>query len=180
MPFLLLISLLIILDSSGGIFYRKMRVGMVNKDFKIFKFRTMYAEADKKGLLTLGDKDSRITKVGSWLRKYKLDEFPPLINVLLGNMRVVGPRPEIRRYVDKYNQDQLKVLSVKPGITDYASIAYANESEVLKGYKDPEKAYINEIMPKKLIINLKYVEKNSIIDDLKIIILTFLRIFVKR
>jgi len=176
-PIFLLISLLIILDSSGGIFYRQMRVGRSNKEFKIFKFRTMHPEADKKGLLTVGDKDSRITKVGCWLRKYKLDELPQLVNVLLGDMSVVGPRPEIRKYVDQYTDEQMKVFGVKPGITDYASLAYIKESELLKTYQDPEDAYIKEIMPQKLDVNLKYVRNNNIIDDFKIIILTFLRIF---
>ena len=127
LPLFAVISLLIIFDSSGGIFYLQKRVGKNNKDFKLYKFRTMKTDSDKKGLLTVGNADSRITRIGLWLRKYKFDELPQLFNVLLGNMSLVGPRPEVRKYVELYTPEELKVLSVKPGITDYASIEYVDE-----------------------------------------------------
>ncbi len=171
-PLFIVISLLIILDSKGGIFFLQIRVGKNNKDFKILKFRTMKTNSEKKGLLTVGAKDNRITKIGYFLRKYKLDELPQLINVLIGDMSIVGPRPEVRKYVNLYNEKQMKVLSVRSGITDYASIKYANENEILGKEKDPEKIYINEIMPEKLELNLKYIKEMSLITDIKIIIKT--------
>ncbi len=136
----------------------------------------MVSNADKKGLLTVGYNDSRITKVGYFLRKYKLDELPQLINVLLGTMSFVGPRPEVKKYVDIYTKNQLKVLNVKPGITDYASIEYSNENEVLAKSAEPEKTYINEIMPAKLVLNIKYINEMSLWIDFKIIMKTFLKI----
>lgn len=136
----------------------------------------MRADADKKGLLTVGGRDSRITRMGYYIRKYKIDELPQLLNVLIGNMSLVGPRPEVRRYVDLYNDEQKKVLSVKPGITDYASIEYSNENEILGKATDPEKVYIQEIMPAKLQLNLKYIAEQSIITDLKIIFRTIQKI----
>jgi lipopolysaccharide/colanic/teichoic acid biosynthesis glycosyltransferase len=132
LPFLTIVGILIVIDSKGGVFYRQVRVGMGNKDFRIFKFRTMRPDSDKAGLLTVGAKDNRITKIGVFLRKYKIDEFPQLLNVLIGDMSIVGPRPEVRKYVDMYNAEQLRVLEVRPGITDYASIEYSNENELLK------------------------------------------------
>ena len=175
-PILLLICLLIILDSKGGIFFKQIRVGKGNKDFNIFKFRTMKTDSEKKGFLTIGNKDNRITKVGYYLRKYKLDEFPQLINVLKGDMSIVGPRPEVRKYVDMYNEQQLKVLSVRPGLTDFASIEYINESEILSKSDKPEETYINEIMPAKLNINLNYINKKSFLTDCIIITRTFIKI----
>ena len=172
-PIFMLLSLLIALDSQGGIFYKQVRIGKNMRPFKLFKFRTMYANSDKKGLLTVGDKDNRITRVGYYLRKYKLDELPQLINVLIGEMSFVGPRPEVEKYVKLYNNEQQKVLSVKPGITDWASIRYVNESELLAQSCDPEKTYINEIMPAKLAINLEYVKQNTLLIDIKIILHTF-------
>ncbi len=175
-PILFLFCLLIILDSKGGIFFKQIRVGKRNKDFKILKFRTMKTDSEKKGFLTIGNKDNRITKVGYYLRKYKLDEFPQLLNVLKGDMTIVGPRPEVRKYVDMYNEQQLKVLSVRPGLTDFASIEYINESELLSMSDKPEETYINEIMPAKLNINLNYIEKKSFLTDCTIIIKTLIKI----
>jgi lipopolysaccharide/colanic/teichoic acid biosynthesis glycosyltransferase len=172
-PIFILLSLLIALDSQGGIFYKQVRIGKNMRPFKLFKFRTMYANSDKKGLLTVGDNDNRITRVGYYLRKYKLDELPQLINVLIGEMSFVGPRPEVEKYVKLYNNEQQKVLSVKPGITDWASIRYVNESELLARSSEPEKTYINEIMPAKLAINLEYVKQNNLLIDIKIILHTF-------
>ncbi|HNY45223.1 MAG: sugar transferase [Bacteroidota bacterium] len=175
-PFLLVIAILIVIDSKGDIFYLQQRVGKDNKDFNIFKFRTMRPNSDKQGLLTVGAKDSRITKIGVFLRKYKIDELPQLINVLIGNMSFVGPRPEVRKYVDLYNSEQKKVLTVKPGITDYASIEYSNENELLARSENPEKTYIEEIMPAKLELNLKYIKEASLLTDIKIIFKTFAKI----
>jgi lipopolysaccharide/colanic/teichoic acid biosynthesis glycosyltransferase len=174
-PFLI-ISLIIVLDSRGGIFYRQVRVGKEGKDFKLFKFRSMRTNADKAGLLTVGGRDNRITKVGYYIRKYKVDELPQLINVLTGDMSLVGPRPEVRKYVDLYNGEQLRVLEAKPGITDYASIEYSNENEILGKAADPEKVYIEEIMPAKLKLNMKYIEEQGLLTDLKLIFKTVFKI----
>jgi lipopolysaccharide/colanic/teichoic acid biosynthesis glycosyltransferase len=175
-PFFLIISLLIVLDSRGGIFYKQQRVGLNGVEFKLFKFRTMYTGADKKGLLTVGGKDNRITKIGYFLRKYKLDELPQLINVFIGEMSLVGPRPEVRKYTDMYNDYQKKVLSVKPGITDYASIEYSDENEILGKAINPEKAYIEEVMPAKIELNFKFINNPTTINYLKIILLTIYKI----
>jgi lipopolysaccharide/colanic/teichoic acid biosynthesis glycosyltransferase len=172
-PIFILLSILIALDSQGGIFYKQVRIGKNMRPFKLLKFRTMYANSDRKGLLTVGNKDNRITRIGYYLRKYKLDELPQLINVLIGDMSFVGPRPEVEKYVKLYNNEQQKVLSVKPGITDWASIRYVNESELLAQSCEPEKTYINEIMPAKLAINLEYVKQNNLLIDIKIILHTF-------
>jgi lipopolysaccharide/colanic/teichoic acid biosynthesis glycosyltransferase len=152
-------------------------VGKENKDFTLFKFRTMYTKADKEGLLTVGEKDARVTKVGYFLRKYKLDELPQLVNVQIGDMSFVGPRPEVRKYVNLYNDVQKRVLSVRPGITDYASIAFKNENQLLAQSPHPEKLYIEEIMPQKLQLNLKYVENPSLKEYFKILFLTIKIIF---
>lgn len=177
LPVFIVISLLILIESKGGVFYLQTRVGKHEKDFKLFKFRTMTIGADKKGLLTVGAKDSRITRVGYWLRKYKLDELPQLVNVLLGEMSLVGPRPEVRKYVDLYSTEQLRVLKVKPGITDYASIEYSNENEVLAQVTDPDKVYTEQIMPDKLLLNLKYINAPGLVTDIKIILKTIIKIF---
>jgi lipopolysaccharide/colanic/teichoic acid biosynthesis glycosyltransferase len=179
LPIFLIISLAIILDSKGGIFYRQLRVGKNNVDFKIFKFRTMRSGSDKKGLLTIGDKDFRVTKVGYFLRKYKIDELPQLINILIGDMSFVGPRPEVRKYVDLYNQEQLKVLSVSPGLTDFSSLDFIDESEILSQSSDPEKTYIQEIMPAKLELCKKYLIEQSFKTDTKILIATLFKIIKK-
>lgn len=171
-PLLSFISILIVLDSKGGIFYRQIRAAKGNKDFHILKFRTMRPDSDKAGLLTVGEKDNRITKIGYLLRKYKLDELPQLLNVLIGDMSVVGPRPEVRKYVDMYNEEQLKVLDIRPGITDYASIEYSKESELLAKSDNPEKTYLEEVMPTKLKLNLKYISEAGFATDIKIIFKT--------
>lgn len=171
-PVLLLISIIIKISSTGSVFYRQTRVGRNNVDFKIFKFRTMHVNADKKGLLTIGGKDPRVTTIGFYLRKYKLDELPQLINVIKGEMSFVGPRPEVRQYVNLYSDSHKEVLNVKPGITDLASIEFRNENEILLEQKDPYQYYIDYIMPKKLEINLKYIAQSSLIKDLVIIIRT--------
>ena len=176
-PILLIISILIKISSKGPIFFRQIRVGQFNKEFKIFKFRTMHANADKLGLLTVGNKDPRVTKIGYFLRKYKLDEFPQLINVLIGNMSFVGPRPEVRKYLNHYSYDDMQILNLKPGITDFASIEYRNEVELIKKAQDPEKVYIEEIMPKKIKLNKIYMINYSVFTDVKIIIKTILAIF---
>jgi lipopolysaccharide/colanic/teichoic acid biosynthesis glycosyltransferase len=175
-PLFLIISILILLDSKGKIFYKQKRVGKEGRLFELCKFRTMHPGADNRGLLTIGEKDSRITKTGYFLRKYKLDELPQLYNVLIGDMSIVGPRPEVKKYTDLYNDEQKIVLSVKPGITDYASIEYSNENEILSGEKNPEQTYINKIMPAKLHLNLRYIKERSFGSDLKIILLTLKKI----
>ena len=148
------------------------RVGKNNKDFKLFKFRTMRPNSDKLGLITVGERDPRVTTIGYLLRKYKLDELPQLINVLNGTMSLVGPRPEVRKYVDLYNKEQLHVLDAKPGITDYASLEYINENEILGKSANPDKDYIEIIMPAKLQLNLKYIQEQGLVTDLKIILKT--------
>ncbi len=168
------------LDSKGGVFYIQIRVGKNGNDFKLYKFRSMRIGSDKNGLLTVGGRDSRITKSGFFIRKYKLDELPQLINVFFGDMSFVGPRPEVRKYVDLYNSNQLKVLSVKPGITDYASIQYSNENELLGKSDNPEKTYIEEIMPDKLNLNLLYIKENNITTDIKIIFKTIKKILINK
>ena len=176
LPFFLLISLFILLDSKGGIFYKQVRVGKNGKDFYLIKFRSMRTDADKKGLLTVGGRDPRITRIGYYLRKYKIDELPQLLNVLKGDMSLVGPRPEVRKYVNLYNDEQKKVLSVQPGITDYASIEYSNENEILGKAEHPEQVYIEEIMPAKLRLNLKYIAEKGLVTDLRIILRTLKKI----
>lgn len=177
LPFFLIISLFIVLDSKGGIFYFQTRVGKDNVDFKLFKFRTMKTDADKKGLLTVGSKDSRITKIGYFLRKYKIDELPQLINVLNGTMSFVGPRPEVRKYVDLYNKEQQQILQVQPGITDFASLEYFNENDLLAKSDNPEKTYIEEVMPAKIELNKKYIANPSLGTDISIILKTITKIF---
>jgi lipopolysaccharide/colanic/teichoic acid biosynthesis glycosyltransferase len=171
-PVMLILAFIITIDSKGGVFYKQVRIGKNQKPFSLYKFRSMRTDADKKGLLTVGNNDSRITKIGYYLRKYKLDELPQLINVLFGNMSFVGPRPEVEKYVKLYNQEQLMVFNVKPGITDWASIKYVNENEILAKSSQPEKTYIEEIMPAKLKLNLEYVKHNNVFVDIKIILLT--------
>lgn len=175
-PLFMIIWLCIRLESPGGGFYSQVRVGKNGIDFRLWKFRTMHIGADKKGLLTIGGRDSRVTRIGFYLRKYKLDELPQLINVLVGDMSIVGPRPEVRKYVNLYSSDQRKVLSIKPGITDYASIEYSNENELLAQSSDPEKIYIEEILPAKLELNQKYLNGQGFFTDLKIIFYTIRKI----
>jgi lipopolysaccharide/colanic/teichoic acid biosynthesis glycosyltransferase len=176
-PILLILWICIQLESSGGGFYRQIRVGKNGVDFLLWKFRTMQTGSDKKGLLTIGGRDSRVTRIGFYLRKYKLDELPQLINVFVGDMSIVGPRPEVRKYVKLYNSNQLKVLSVKPGITDYASIEYSNENELLAQSGNPEKTYIEEVLPAKLELNMKYIHTMNMKTDLQIILRTIKKIW---
>ena len=175
-PIFIVLAVWIKIDSMGPVFYKQIRVGQNGKDFGLFKFRSMVVDADKKGLITVGGRDPRITRSGYFIRKYKLDELPQLINVLLGDMSLVGPRPEVRKYVELYTDEQQKVLSVKPGITDYASIEYMDENEILGKSTDPEKTYIEEIMPEKIKYNMKYIKNRSLIEYFKIIFLTVLKI----
>jgi lipopolysaccharide/colanic/teichoic acid biosynthesis glycosyltransferase len=175
-PVLMVIWLSVLLDSKGGGFYSQVRVGKDGVDFHLLKFRTMRTGADKSGLLTVGGRDSRITRVGYYLRKYKFDELPQLVNVLIGDMSLVGPRPEVRKYVEHYTNKQLQVLQIRPGITDYASIEYVNENELLALSKNPEQTYLEEIMPAKLKLNQQYIDEKSAFKDLKIIFQTMVRI----
>ena len=171
-PVFLLIALAIVIDDPGPVFYRQVRVGRGGKEFRIFKFRSMIADADRKGLQITVGRDSRITRVGALLRKTKLDELAQLINVFLGQMSFVGPRPEVPRYVALYTPYQRQVLLVRPGITDYASIAYRNENDLLAGADDPERMYIEEIMPAKLELNMRYLHEISPLCDVKLIFKT--------
>ena len=175
-PIFIVLAAWIKIDSVGPVFYKQIRVGQNGKDFGLFKFRSMVVDADKKGLITVGGRDPRITRSGYFIRKYKLDELPQLINVLVGDMSLVGPRPEVKKYVELYTDEQQKVLSVKPGITDYASIEYMDENEILGKSTDPEKTYIEEIMPEKIKYNMKYIKNRSLIEYFKIIFLTVLKI----
>ena len=176
-PVFILMSILVAITSGFPVFYLQSRVGKANHDFKVFKFRTMFNNADQKGLLTVGGHDTRITPVGYFLRKYKLDELPQLFNVLFGSMSLVGPRPEVRKYVDMYNDEQKKVLSVQPGITDYASLDYINENDLLAKSQNPEETYIKEVMPAKLQLNLKYIQEAGLGTDLKLIFKTIGKVF---
>lgn len=175
-PIFIVLAIWIKIDSTGPVFYKQVRVGQNGIDFGLFKFRSMVVDADKKGLITVGGRDPRITRSGYFIRKYKLDELPQLINVLVGDMGLVGPRPEVRKYVDLYTDEQQKVLSVKPGITDYASIEYMDENEILGKSSDPEKTYIEEIMPEKIKYNMKYIQNKNVSEYFKIIFLTLLKI----
>ena len=176
LPFFVIVSILIVVNSGFPVFYFQTRVGKKSKNFNLIKFRTMDADADKKGLLTVGGRDARITAIGYFLRKYKIDELPQLCNVLVGSMSLVGPRPEVSKYVDLYNVQQLQVLNVKPGITDLASLEFINENELLAQSTNPEETYINTIMPQKLALNLKYINQQSFGTDVKIIFNTLLKI----
>ncbi len=175
----LILALIIMAETRGGVFYSQVRVGRKQKHFKLLKFRTMHVGSDKKGLLTIGENDNRITKTGKFLRKYKLDELPQLRNIFIGDMSFVGPRPEVPKYVSLYNEEQKKVFILRPGLTDYASLEYINENELLSNQSDPEKYYIEKIMPAKLQLNLKYLESVSLKTDLKIIFRTIFKIFKK-
>ena len=168
-PVLLLVALAIKIDDPGPVFYRQVRVGRGGKTFRIFKFRTMVVDADKKGLAITVGRDNRITRVGALLRKTKLDELAQLINVFVGEMSFVGPRPEVQKYVDLYTPYQRQVLLVRPGITDYASIAYRNENDMLAGAEDPERMYIDVIMPDKIELNMKYLREISPLADIRLI-----------
>ena len=176
-PLGIVVSIWIVLDDFGSPFFIQQRVGLHGKNFGLLKFRSMRKNAESKGQLTVGMKDNRITRSGYFIRKYKIDELPQLVNVFLGEMSVVGPRPEVPKYVLLYNEEQQNVLSIKPGITDFASIEYVRENELLSQSPNPEKTYIEEIMPAKLALNLKYVREQSFLTDMKIILQTVKAIF---
>lgn len=176
-PFFLVICLFVLFSGRGGVFFTQTRVGKGGKDFKLYKFRTMRPDSEEKGQITVGGRDPRITRVGYFLRKYKLDELPQLFNVIGGSMSIVGPRPEVRKYVNLYSDRQKRVLSVRPGLTDYASIEYINENEILGRADDPDHAYIHEVMPAKLELGLKYIDRQSFGEDLRIIFKTIGKIF---
>ena len=175
LPFMLIIAIFIKLDSKGPVFFKQLRVTKNGREFKIFKYRTMRVGSDKYSQITVG-KDDRITKIGSFLRKYKLDEIPQLINVFIGDMSLVGPRPEVPKYVAFYTDEQKEILKVRAGITDYASIEFSNENDLLASEEDPEKAYIKKVMPKKIELNKKYISEISMLTDIKIILLTIKKI----
>ena len=175
-PVLLVVALAIKIDDPGPVFYRQVRVGRGGKTFRIFKFRTMVVDADKKGLAITVGRDNRITRVGALLRRTKLDELAQLINVFTGDMSFVGPRPEVQKYVDLYTPYQRQVLLVRPGITDYASIAYRNENDLLAGAEDPERMYIDVIMPDKIELNMKYLREISPAADIRLIFGTILAV----
>ena len=175
LPFMLIIAILIKIDSKGSIFFKQIRVTKGGREFKILKYRTMRVGSDKYSQITVG-KDKRITEMGSFLRKYKLDEIPQLINVLVGDMSLVGPRPEVPKYVNLYTEEQKEILKVRAGITDYASIEFSNENDLLASEENPEKAYIEKVMPKKIELNKKYLSEISVLTDIKIILLTIKKI----
>ena len=176
-PLLLSMVVIVALDSPGGVFFGQIRVGKSGRHFRLWKFRTMKVNAESSGQLTVGSRDNRITRAGFYLRKYKIDELPQLWNVLTGDMSIVGPRPEVPRYVAMYNEEQKQVLSILPGITDYASLLYFTENDLLAASSNPEDTYIREIMPAKLELNLKYIREMSFLGDMKIVLLTARRIF---
>ena len=178
-PVFLVLAIIIRIDSIGSVFYVQERVGKCGKLFMLFKFRTMSIGADKSTAITVGNRDSRITSFGYYLRKFKLDELPQLLNVFIGDMSLVGPRPELKKFVDIYTAEQRAIITVKPGITDYASIEYRNENELLEGKSDPVEFYIREIMPVKLELNSKYIKEQSFWLDLKIIFETLFSILKK-
>jgi lipopolysaccharide/colanic/teichoic acid biosynthesis glycosyltransferase len=171
-PVFLLLYVLIRLESKGGGFYRQLRVGRNGKDFYVYKFRSMRTGSDKQGLITVGGRDPRITRMGYFIRRYKLDELPQLFNVLKGNMSLVGPRPEVRKYVELYTEEQRKVLTVRPGITDYASIEYVDENTLLGQAEDADKVYVEQILPNKIRYNMKYIDHRSVKEYFRIILLT--------
>lgn len=172
-PILIIVAIWIKLDSKGPVFYRQVRVGRYNKDFRIFKFRSMRVGSDKGSLVTIGGRDPRVTRSGYFIRKFKIDELPQLINVFIGDMSLVGPRPEVRHYVDYWTPEQMHALDVRPGITDPASIRFRNENELLEKAEDPEKYYIEVIMQEKLKLYLEYVDNASFWYDIKLIFQTF-------
>lgn len=172
-PLFLILAIWIKLDSKGPVFYRQVRVGLHNKDFRIFKFRSMRVGADKGSLVTIGGRDPRVTRSGYFIRKFKFDELPQLINVFVGDMSLVGPRPEVRHYVDYWTEEQMHVLDVRPGITDPASIKFRNENELMEQAEDPEKYYIEVIMQEKLKLYLEYVANHSFWGDIGLIFKTF-------
>lgn len=178
-PLLMMVSIVIMANGRGHVFFVQKRVGYHNKDFKLIKFRTMTVHAEKDGLITIGSRDPRITRFGSVLRKYRIDELPQLVNVLFGQMSLVGPRPEVRKYVENFTGEQKKVLTVRPGITSLAAIQYANENAMLEGLPNPEKVYVEEILPKKLAVNIQYLDRSNCFTDLGVIFMTFRQLFYR-
>ena len=178
-PLFAVLAIWVKADSRGPVFYRQVRVGRGNKDFRLYKFRSMRPDSDKLGLITVGGHDPRVTRSGYYIRKYKLDELPQLINVFVGDMSIVGPRPEVRKYVDMYTPGQMRVLSVRPGITSLASIRYRNENEILAASDDPDRCYIEQVMPDKLAIDLEYVDRATLWNDICLIFSTFKEIITK-
>ncbi len=176
LPFGIILAVCIAIESRGGVFYRQERIGKDEVPFKLWKFRTMRKDSDRLGKLTVGMRDPRITRVGYFIRKSKLDEFPQFLNVFIGQMSIVGPRPEVKEYVDLYNEDQRQILKVKPGITDFASLEFFNENELLGNSNDPKKTYIEEIMPAKIELNKKYIQNPGLGTDIKIMWRTFIKI----
>lgn len=176
-PLFLIIAVWIVLDNYGPVFYRQQRVGKNGNDFLLLKFRSMRIGADKMSLITVGERDPRVTKAGYYLRKYKIDELPQLWNVFIGDMSLVGPRPEVRKYVDLYTDEQRKVLSIRPGITDYASIEYIDENRLLEQSSNPDKTYVEIIMPAKIALNMRYLEHQTLKEYFTILLLTFSKLF---
>jgi Sugar transferases involved in lipopolysaccharide synthesis len=179
-PLFLILAIWIKMDSKGPVFYRQVRVGRGNKDFRIFKFRSMRVGSDKGSLVTIGGHDPRVTRSGYFIRKFKFDELPQLINVFVGDMSLVGPRPEVRHYVDYWTPEQMHLLDVRPGITDPASIKFRNENELMEKAEDPEKYYIEVIMQEKIKLYLEYVERHSFLYDIGLIFKTFFVIIHER
>ena len=173
-PLFVILGLAICLESKGGAFYIQERIGLNGKPFGLYKFRSMRIGSDSEGLLTIGERDNRITRIGYFMRKTKMDELPQLLNVLKGDMSLVGPRPEVRKYTDLYTEEQRRVLSVRPGITDYASIEYVHENELLSQAEDPERMYIEKVMPDKIKLNMKYLDHYTVGEYFKIIFLTLI------
>lgn len=176
-PIFVMIALLITFSSGWPFVFRQKRVGLHGKDFKIIKFRTMRKNSEKTGQLTIGNRDSRVTPIGYYLRKYKLDEFPQFLNVIIGQMSIVGPRPEVRKYADLYNKEQLRALSIRPGITDDATIRFRNENQIMVSYTNPEEAYIKEILPYKLRLSYVWIKNPSFFNYFRIIWETFKALF---
>jgi lipopolysaccharide/colanic/teichoic acid biosynthesis glycosyltransferase len=179
LPIFLIISLIILLDSPGGVFFFQKRVGKGGREFRLVKFRSMVTNAENHGGLTLGARDRRITRSGYFIRKHKLDELPQLFNVLAGDMSLVGPRPDLKKYTDLYSPEQRIVLSVRPGITDYASIEYINESEILGSSDDPEKTYIEKVIPAKIMLNRRYIDNRNLAEYFRILLLTTKKLLIR-
>ncbi|MGN6179866.1 MAG: sugar transferase [Mucilaginibacter sp.] len=180
LPLLPVIALIIVADTPGGVFFKQNRVGKNRRVFLLYKFRTMYVNAERSGQLTVGHHDNRITATGYWLRKYKLDELPQLFNILVGDMSFVGPRPEVEKYVNNYSSEQLRVLDVRPGLTDWSSLEFFNESALLATSQQPEKYYINKILPMKISRSLVYINQRSFTKDLRVIFITIKRCLLNR
>ena len=176
-PLLGIVGLCIALESKGGMFFRQERVGKDMKNFYLLKFRSMYQNAESKGQLTVGSKDQRITRMGYFIRKYKIDELPQLLNVIFGDMSLVGPRPEVPKYVNQYTEEQLSLLSIRPGITDFASLYYFEEADLLAESENPERTYIEDVLPQKLSFSLLYMKQKSLPKDIKVILVTIFRLF---